>query len=248
MSGAGGGACRVFDTSEQLAHAAADWIVARAESRAPCFALCLSGGTTPKRVYELLGEPPRRDRIPWQRTHWFWGDERFVPHDDRRSNFREAYETLLRHVPAPPANIHAIPTEEGTPAGAAAAYETMLKRFYGADSLDPARRLFDLTLLGLGEDGHTASLFPGSPALAETARWVVPVTGPDGLDRITLTYPALASSAVVAFLVTGERKRAALARVQAGDPALPAAGLRPNGTVHWFADRAAAAALAVGGA
>src|SRR4029077_12287716 len=117
----------------------------------------------------------------------------------------------------------------------------------GADLFDPARPLFDLTLLGLGEDGHIASLFPGSPALAETKRWAVPVEGPDGLRRITLTYPTLASSAVIAFLVTGERKREALSRARAGDPALPATGLRPHGGVLWFADRAAAAALAISG-
>jgi 6-phosphogluconolactonase len=247
MSAVSDGDCRVFDTPEQLARAAADWIVERAENHAQRFTLCLSGGTTPKRVYELLGEVPRRDRFPWRQTHWFWGDERVVPHGDARSNFHMASEALLRHVPVPPANIHAIPTEQGSPAGEAAAYEAMLKRFYGAAGFDPARPLFDLTLLGLGEDGHIASLFPGSPALAETKRWAVPVAGPDGLERITLTFPALTSSAVIAFLVAGERKREALARARAGDPALPAARLRPHGAVHWFADRAAAAMAEVSG-
>lgn len=247
MSAVSDGDCRVFETPEQLARAAADWIVQCAANHAQRFVLCLSGGTTPKRVYQLLGQAPRRDRFPWEQTHWFWGDERCVPHDDPRSNFHMAAEALLRHVPVPPANIHAIPTGRASPAGEAAAYETMLKRFYAADSFDPARPLFDLTLLGLGEDGHTASLFPDSPALSETARWVVPVTGPDRLDRITLTYPALASSAAAAFLVAGERKRDALAHARAGDPALPAARVRPLGAVHWFADCAAAATLAVSG-
>lgn len=247
MNAVNGGNCSVFETPEQLARAAADWIVQCAANHMQRFALCLSGGATPKRVYELLGQAPRRDRFPWPQAHWFWGDERFVPHDDPRSNFHMAAEALLQHVPIPPANIHAIPTGQGGPAGAAAAYETTLKYFYGADSFDPARPLFDLTLLGLGEDGHTASLFPGSPALNETGRWVVPVTGPDQLDRITLTYPALASSAAIVFLVSGERKRDAFARVRAGDPALPAAHVRPLGAVHWFADRAAAATLAVSG-
>ena len=232
----GGSACRIFDTPEQLARAAADWIVERAANRTRRFALCLSGGTTPKRVYELLGEAPRRDRLPWRQTHWFWGDERFVPHDDPRSNFHMASVALLRHAPVPPANVHAIPTDRANPAGEAAAYETMLKRFYGADTLDAARPLFDLTLLGLGEDGHIASLFPGSPALAETTRWVVPVTGPDRLDRITLTYPALESSRHTAFLVAGADKREPLARTLAGDPELPAARLRPAGELVWFVD------------
>ena len=237
----------VFATPELVADRAADWILQHAKTHQRRFALCLSGGTTPRRVYELLGQPPRCDGFPWQITHWFWGDERVVPHDDPRSNFRMAAEALLRHAPVPAANIHPVPTEQGNPGREAAAYESLLKRFYGADTFDPARPLFDLTLLGLGQDGHIASLFPGSPALAETERWAVPVVGSDGLERITLTYPALASSAVVAFLVTGESKRKALARARAGDDALPASKLRPDGAVHWFADRAAVSAPAVSG-
>ena len=109
----------------------------------------------------------------------------------------------------------------------------------GQTVTDRPRPLFDLTLLGLGEDGHIASLFPGSPTLAERTRWVLPVVGEGSVDRITLTYPALEQSAVVAFLVTGERKRDVLARVRAGDPALPAVRLWPTGEVYWFTDRAA---------
>jgi 6-phosphogluconolactonase len=231
---------RVFDTPEQLAQHVADWIVGRAGEAGGRFAVCLSGGSTPKRLYELLAAPARRARFPWDQTHWFWGDERAVPHDDPRSNFRMAWEALLRHAPVPPANIHAIPTERVSPVAGAAEYETTLKRYYGADTLNAERPLFDLTLLGLGEDGHIASLFPGSPALAETRQWVLPVAGEGPLDRITLTYPALASSAAIAFLVVGENKREVLARVRAGDHALPAARLRPAGAVFCFADRAAA--------
>jgi len=263
---------RIFDTPEQLARQVADWIVERARE-APTltlprkrgrenqrtlprrrgrvgreiFAVCLSGGSTPKRLYELLASPARRVRFPWDRTHWFWGDERVVPHDDPRSNFHMAWEALLRHAPVPAGNIHAIPTERASAEAGAAAYETALKRFYGADVLDAHRPLFDLTLLGLGEDGHIASLFPGSPSLAEMKRWVVPVVGESPVDRITLTYPALASSGVTAVLVVGERKRKVLARVRAGDPALPAARLQPVGAVYWFADRAAAATPAFTG-
>lgn len=253
MSAGRPGQSRVFATPEELAQAAADWIVERACERPRRFALCLSGGATPKRLYELMASPPRRDRFPWQRTHWFWGDERVVAHDDPRSNFHMAWEALLRHAPVPADNIHAIATGHLSAAAGAAQYEATLKRFYGAQTLRAGRPLFDLTLLGLGEDGHIASLFPGSPALAETARWVVPVAGtgapgaPGAPGRITLTYPALASSAVTAFLVAGERKRQALARVRAGDPALPAVRLRPQGAVYWFADRAAAAIPALSG-
>ena len=232
---------RIVDNPEELAHQTAAWIVEQASKSPERFALCLSGGATPQRLYELLAAPAYRARLPWNRTHVFWGDERAVPHDDPRSNFRMAWEAMLRHVPIPAENIHTIPTEQMSPAAGAAAYATTLKRLYGADTLDPHRPLFDLTLLGLGEDGHIASLFPGSPALGETERWVVAVMGANPPDRITLTYPALASSAATAFLVTGDRKREALARVRASDPMLPASRLRPVGTVYWFADRAAAA-------
>jgi 6-phosphogluconolactonase len=238
---------RIFDTPEQLAQQAADWIVEQASKSRTRFALCLSGGETPQRLYKLLATPAYRARIPWDRTHCFWGDERVVPHDDSRNNFHMAWEALLRHVPIPAENIHAIPTERMSPAAGAAAYATTLKRFYGA-TLDAGRPLFDLTLLGLGEDGHIASLFPGSPALAEMERWAVAVTGETPPDRITLTYPVLASSKVTAFLVAGERKRAALARVRAGDPALPASRLHTAGAIHWFIDRAAASTPAFSGA
>ena len=124
----------------------------------------------------------------------------------------------------------------------ATAYERTLKRFYGADTLAPGRPLFDVTLLGIGEDGHTASLFPGQPALRETRRWAVAVIGAKAEARITLTYPALDSSRDVAFLVTGHEKRRVVARAQAGDRTIPAALVRPAGHLHWFMDRAAAPA------
>lgn len=237
----------VFATPDDLAQAAADWLVERALQSRQRFALCLSGGETPRRLYELLAAPARSARFPWQRTHFFWGDERFVPHRDPRSNFLLAWQALLNRVPVPAENIHAIPTEQISAEAGALEYETVLKRFYGAQTFEAGRPLFDLTLLGLGEDGHTASLFPGSPVLAESRRWAVAVTGGGMLDRITLTYPALASSAAAAFLVTGARKRAVLVRVRAGDPALPAARLQPAGPVFWFVDRAAAAMPALSG-
>ena len=240
-------ALRVFDTPEKMARRLADWLVARIDASSGRIVLCLSGGTTPQRLYELLGAAPHRDRLPWARMHFFWGDERFVPRDDSRSNFRMAREALLQHVPVPAQNIHAVPTDRRSAAEAAAAYEQMLKRFYGADGLDPGRLLFDVTLLGLGEDGHIASLFPDSPALAEMRRWAVPVTGQGAVDRVTLTYPALASSAATVFLVAGEGKRAALSGLRAADPALPATRLRPAGEFLLFADRAAAAAPVVSG-
>jgi 6-phosphogluconolactonase len=235
---------RVFDTPEELAQRLADWMAARLSARSGRIALCLSGGTTPQRLYELLGAAPRRQQIPWPRTHCFWGDERLVPHDDSRSNFRMAREALLQHVPIPPDNVHPVPAERTNAAQAAAAYERVLKGFYGAAALDAARPLFDLTLLGLGEDGHIASLFPKSPALAEIDKWAVAAAGPDAVERITLTYPALASSAATVLLVAGAHKGAVLSRLRAGDPALPATHLRPVGDLFYFTDRAAAAAPA----
>ena len=151
-----------------------------------------------------------------------------------------ASEAFLSRVPVPSDNIHAVPTEGVSPEEAATAYEKTLKRFYGADKLAPARPLFDVTLLGIGEDGHTASLFPGQPALQETRRWVVAVIGAKSEPRITLTYPALNSSRDVAFVVTGGEKRQVVARAQAGDGTIPAGVISPIGRLHWFTDRAAA--------
>jgi 6-phosphogluconolactonase len=151
-----------------------------------------------------------------------------------------ARDAFLLHVPVPQDNIHAVPTEGLSPEQSAAVYEISLKRFYGANQLAPDRPLFDITLLGLGDDGHTASLFPGQAALRETQRWTVAVIGAKSEPRITLTYPALDSGRDVAFVVTGKEKRNALARAQAGDRAIPAAGVHPVGRLHWFMDRAAA--------
>jgi len=186
--------------------------------------------------------PEIASHFPWSRTHWFWGDERFVPHDDRDSNYGMARDAFLSRVPVPDDNIHAVPTEGLWPDQAAAVYEMTLKRFYGADTLAPDRSLFDVTLLGIGEDGHTASLFPGQPALQETRRWAVAVIGAKAEARITLTYPVLDSSREVAFLVTGKEKRGVVARAQAGDRTLPAAVVRPVGRLRWFTDRASASA------
>ncbi len=231
---------RIFTDSETLACAGAEWLCARALASERRFAICCSGGSTPKRLYELLAEPATAARFPWSRVHWFWGDERFVPHDHPDSNYRMTREALLSRVPAPADNIHPVPTEGLSPEQAASAYEATLKAFYGAEALDPGRPLFDVNLLGIGEDGHTASLFPGHPALQERDRWVVAVIGAKSEDRITLTYPALDSSRDAVFLASGEGKRAIVARAQAGDRALPSAGIHPVGQLHWFTDRAAA--------
>ena len=223
---------------ETLAHRVAQWITDLAASSRGRFAICLSGGSTPRRLYQLLAESPYGDALPWDRIHWFWGDERFVPWDHPDSNYGMAYTALLGKVPVPARNIHGIATN-GTPADAAAAYERVLKSHYGSESLDPARPLFDIQILGLGPDGHTASLIPGTSVLEDRHRWVAEVIGGRPEPRITLTYPAIESSRHTAFLVAGADKRETLSRALAGDQALPAARLRPIGELIWFVDEAA---------
>ena len=208
------------------------------ERRGQC-ALLLSGGSTPRASYELLATQ-YRDRVPWAQVHLFWGDERVVPSTDPRSNARMAREAFVDRVPCPPANVHPVPV--GLPSADAAALryeETLRAHFPGG------RPVFDLALLGLGEDAHTASIFPGSPALAEPVRWVMAVEAPaEPPQRITLTMRALSSAAQIFVLVSGAGKAEALRR--ALDPAsaparYPAAALQGvAGRVVWWTDRAAA--------
>ncbi len=225
--------------------AAALWakLAAEAISRQGHFAVALSGGSTPRGLYRLLAAAPWRDRIDWGRCHFFWGDERLVPPDHPDSNFRLAREALLAPLSIPPDRIHRVPVEVGSPETVALAYEGELRRFFAPEPMLEGPR-FDLVLLGLGSDGHTASLFPGKSALEESRRWVVatpPGRLPPPVDRVTLTLPALNAARAVAFLVAGADKAPTLRRVLAGDPDLPAARVRPaRGSLHWFVDRAAA--------
>ncbi len=225
---------------EALARRAAEWLLALAVAKSGIFTIALSGGSTPRGLYELLAEPPYRDNFPWDRTHWFWGDERFVPRNDQRSNYRMVREALLTRAPIPAANIHPIDTDYPTVEAAAVAYEKTLQSFYGASSLDSNRPLFDATLLGLGPDGHTASLFPGSSALDERNRWVAAVLDGGPEPRITLTYPTLESSRRTAFLVAGTDKREIFQHLRSGDRQIPAGRFQPVGAVCWFVDKAAA--------
>jgi 6-phosphogluconolactonase len=226
---------------DALAHRVAQWITDLACAALDRFAIALSGGSTPKRLYQLLATTPLRQAMPWERVHLFFGDDRFVPWDDADSNYGMAREAMIAHVPIPPDNVHGI-AHTGTPAEAARKYERVLKSYYGADALDPIRPLFDVVLLGMGPDGHTASLFPGRPALDERHRWAVEVPVP-GLNpmvpRVTLTYPALHSSRSTAFVAAGADKSAMMRRVLAGDQDLPSARISPVGELVWFVDRAA---------
>jgi len=205
-------------------------------------AVCLTGGSSPEGLYRLLAEQPWRDEVPWDRVHWFIGDERFVAENDPLSNMGMARRLFLDRVNAPRQNIHPIETGTNYPEAAASLYADELKSFYGAQRLDPARPLFDLVLMGLGSDGHTASLFPHSPALEENERWVVGVAKA-GLEpfvpRVTLTLPALASSREMLFLVDGSNKRGVVRRVFSGED-LPARRAYCDGDLVWLLDRAAA--------
>ncbi len=231
-----------LDDPEALARHAAEWLTGIAEASTGPFAIALSGGSTPKRLYEVLAEPAFAGRFPWGRTHLFWGDERFVAADSPDSNWRMARLALLDHVPVPPANIHPMPTDVPLQ-DAPAAYQATLQAYYCREALDMERPLFDVMLLGLGDNGHTASLFPGSASLDQTLAWVAPVTEGVPQPRLTLTYPAIACSRQVAFLVGGGAKSGVLARVIDGDRSLPAARVTAAGNITWFVDRAAAEGL-----
>lgn len=223
-------------TPEALAEAAASWITAYLATRPGRIALSLSGGSTPKVLYETLARPPHSSAMPWDRIHVWWGDERFVPTTDSRSNTAMVRAALLDHVPIPEANIHPVPTT-GTPEQAAQAYEHELRAFHGDDLAKP---LFDLVLLGLGTNGHTASLFPGQPAVDERTAWAAPVAPPGEPIRITLTFPPLESCRAAAFLACGPDKRDVVTRVRAHDPALVASHYNPAGPLHWWLDIPAA--------
>jgi len=229
----------VLPDLDALVSRAADLIMGIARSK-PRVAIALSGGSTPRPVYRLLATPPRLEAFPWAQVHWFWGDERFVPPDDPASNYRMTREAMLARAPVPADHIHPMQTVGLSPEAAAAAYERTLKDFYGADTLEPGRPLFDLNLLGLGTNGHTASLFPGMPVLEERHRWVGTMHDPEAGTRLTLTYPALESSRETVFLVAGADKKAVLRKVLDGDQTQPAARLHPQGTLRFLADRAAA--------
>jgi gluconokinase/6-phosphogluconolactonase len=223
-----------------LAEAAAARLLARISANKEQIAICLTGGSGPMRLYELLATEAYRNRIPWDRVHWFIGDERFVPSGDPLHNMTVARQIFLDRC-APGANIHPIPTDGASPDECAARYERTLKSFYGAGYLDATHPLFDLVLMGLGPDGHTASLFPGYPALKERRHWALGVaTAPvePRVPRVTLTLHVLGSCREMLFEVAGPEKRAILTRVLAGEN-LPANRAHATGETVWLVDEAA---------
>lgn len=237
----------VFPAVKELENSAAEIFVAsarRAVRERGSFAAALSGGSSPRGVFRLLARPGFSRRVPWRKTHVFWVDERLVPLSSPQSNAGLAERLLLRHVPIPPNQVHPVPVGL-QPHRAAAEYEAELSRFFGGKA-----PRFDLIFLGLGENGHTASVFPRSQALAEKKRWVVPlVRRGEGFHRLTMTPPVLSRGRDVVFIVYGPEKAAALSRTLSRSrrqPAsFPAQLIRPAppGRVLWLVDRKAASVL-----
>ena len=223
-----------------LAETAANRMLTRISANGDRVAICLTGGSSPKQLYRLLAGDPYAKRIPWDRVHWFIGDDRFVPAKDPLNNMGMAREIFLDRF-APPANIHPIPTDAADPDESARLYERELQSFYGTPDLDPIRPLFDLVLMGIGPDGHTASLFPDYPELEERRHWVIGVPKAHVepfVPRVTLTLPALSSCREMLFEVAGQEKRAILNRL-ATDETLPANRARSLGQTVWLVDKAA---------
>lgn len=234
---------RTYPDLDALSRAAASTLTAdiretlRTHDR---YTLALAGGSTPQRLYELLAKGAE-GTVPWPQVHLFWGDERFVPYDHPKSNARMVADTLTNHVPIPDGNVHPIPTQTDRPEAAAAAYTDTLQQFF-----DDRSATFDTALLGLGEDGHTASLFPetGTPEQRRTDdAWVRAVTAPPRHDistRLTCTLPTLNGARRAVFLVAGERKREALhAVLDRMDATMPAAQVQPREDLLWYVDAAA---------
>lgn len=225
---------KVFSNSEALARGAAEHFVARsaaAVAQKGVFTVALSGGSTPKALYQLLAgtDEPFRAQIPWSQTHFFWSDERHVPPDHPDSNYRMTHEAMLSHVPVPESNVHRVHGENPNADQAASEYEQTLLPL-------------DLILLGLGTDGHTASIFPGSEVLHETKRLVAaPWVEKLNTYRITMTLPLLNSGASVVFLVSGADKAEIVKAVLEGPKQYPAQFVQPaNGQLLWMLDRLAA--------
>jgi 6-phosphogluconolactonase len=240
----------VVDDPAAVARAAAERFVETAREAATGrgrFTVVLSGGSTPRRLYSLLATPDFRDRVDWEKTIILFGDERCVGPEDAESNYRMARETLLDHVPLSPVHVHRMFGEAGDPTTAAWVYEAVLRGLFPDESFP----LFDLVLLGIGTDGHTASLFPGTDALQERERWVAANHVPK-LDawRITMTAPALAAGRTILFLVTGQKKSRVFAEVFGDvphEPPHPCESIVPvNGVLESIADRDAGGSLSAG--
>ncbi len=253
---------RIFPSPEKLYEGAAEFIrgtVTRAclpVGRDCPFTMALSGGSTPAGLFRRMSSNTYRDQFRWNQMHFFWGDERWVPPTDSRSNFRMTQEALLDPAKIPAENIHPVPTSLASPAACAEKYEEELRRFFkgtvpaglpaGRQGQPPAPAsccplpVFDLILLGLGEDGHTASLFPGDPACEEKTKWVTVARTNSSEPRITLTFPVLLAAKKILFLVSGKSKRDMVEKIlrqKPGSEGFPASRIHSaSGKVSWFLD------------
>ncbi|HZZ27356.1 MAG TPA: 6-phosphogluconolactonase [Pirellulales bacterium] len=239
----------------RLAAKAAELIAVAAKSaiaRNNRFTLVLSGGSTPERTYKLLPQAEAHSQIDWSRTWLFFGDERCVPHDDSRSNYRLAADSLLQPARIDPQHVLPINTAVGTPAECAESYAASLRQFFGYNSPGTdavSFPSFDLILLGLGDDGHTASLFPGKPSLDDKTHWVTwspPGVLPPPVDRVTFTFPLINAARQVMFLVSGDSKAKIVQDVIEGpaDPKrFPSSGVKPIQSLTWLLDEPAARLL-----
>jgi len=232
---------RIADATDELARAVADALVEKASQtlqQRSHFSLALAGGNTPRLLYRLLSNEYRQ-RVDWSRVHLFWSDERYVPHDHPASNFRMARETLIDPLNLLPENVHPMPTDAANPEDAARRYEQELRVLF-----EEIPRL-DLVLLGMGADGHTASLFPGTAALRERKRWVAVGEAPtEPRVRLTLTLPVLNAARAVSFLITGAEKAEAVRRILVEHAPLPAALVLPEeGELVWWLDKEAASGI-----
>lgn len=238
-------ALHIFKDKDTLTYAAAEWITELIENKltqAPRFTWCLSGGSTPRQLYSLMHVEPFRSRIDWSKLHIFFGDERVVPFEDEGNNGRMASDNLLSHVPIPPDQIHFMRTDID-PMMSAIEYEKILHQYF-----DKATSTFDLTLLGMGDDAHTLSIFPGSSLVNEREKWAATVYVPSQqMDRITITPSVVNDSEKIMFLIAGDSKAKALKHVKTGsyDPLrYPSQLIQPTyGELHWFIDEAAAKEL-----
>ena len=244
MAESGNADVRVFPDLHKASQALAERLVEVARDTLAAkdrFALALSGGKTPRYLYEFLaGECS--SQVSWERFHLFWSDERCVPQESKDSNFAMAYEAMISNVPLPSQNIHRIPTEINPPEKAAETYERKIRDFFKTEEGESL--LFDAMILGVGEDGHTASLFPGSSALNEKSRWVLAVNAPSSFSpqkRITLTLPLINRSRSIFFLASGAKKREVVREIlkqqETARKLYPAALIHPLGSVAWYIDR-----------
>jgi 6-phosphogluconolactonase len=235
----------VYKDPDELSHAVAKWVadsIAATLKQQDRFTIAFSGGSTPKALHMILAAPPYKEQIDWSKIHVFWGDERDVPFEDDRNNAKMAYDTLLDQVPVPASQIHIMRTDI-SPEDSAAAYEKILHTYF-----DKTPFSFDLVLLGMGDDGHTLSLFPGTAAVHEEKAWTIAYyLKAQDMYRITLTKTIVNRAARVAFLTTGTGKAPALKEVLHGayNPDLyPSQEIKPiKGELFWFVDAAAASEL-----